>query len=266
MRDRSFTRNPRATTERVLNTEKRRKKWASNIYPCRLRPTRFARPLTRTDASLSIASYAPKSWTRSRDELRPFTEATPLGADDFSGRRTRRTGGLDRALAEIPRARDESRGARRGRQDARSCDQLSTPSHADNLDRPRRARPDDSSRPMGVRFLPVPARLRSPVQHDLGDDRLHRGKRRDARDSRQQSLRRQAALHRSRHRAGRDDQRVGALLHRQHLSRRRREPLESYPHRNQHHLQRLVAPPGRKSIPIGAAGNRAHAPGRPACD
>ena len=27
-------------------------------------------------------------------ELRPFTEATPLGPDDFSGRRTRRTGGL----------------------------------------------------------------------------------------------------------------------------------------------------------------------------
>src|SRR5260370_24571006 len=27
-------------------------------------------------------------------ELRPFTEKTPIGADDFSGRRTRRTGGL----------------------------------------------------------------------------------------------------------------------------------------------------------------------------
>jgi ectoine hydroxylase-related dioxygenase (phytanoyl-CoA dioxygenase family) len=27
-------------------------------------------------------------------ELRPFTDATPIGADDFSGRRTRRTGGL----------------------------------------------------------------------------------------------------------------------------------------------------------------------------
>jgi hypothetical protein len=28
------------------------------------------------------------------EELRPFTEKTPIGADDFSGRRTRRTGGL----------------------------------------------------------------------------------------------------------------------------------------------------------------------------
>ncbi len=36
-------------------------------------------------------------------ELRPFTEATPLGADDFSGRRTRRTGGL---IARSPRCRE----------------------------------------------------------------------------------------------------------------------------------------------------------------
>jgi hypothetical protein len=36
-------------------------------------------------------------------ELRPFTEATPLGADDFSGRRTRRTGGL---VARSPKCRE----------------------------------------------------------------------------------------------------------------------------------------------------------------
>jgi hypothetical protein len=36
-------------------------------------------------------------------ELRPFTEATPLGADDFSGRRTRRTGGL---IARSPKCRE----------------------------------------------------------------------------------------------------------------------------------------------------------------
>jgi ectoine hydroxylase-related dioxygenase (phytanoyl-CoA dioxygenase family) len=36
-------------------------------------------------------------------ELRPFTEATPLGADEFSGRRTRRTGGL---IARSPKCRE----------------------------------------------------------------------------------------------------------------------------------------------------------------
>src|SRR5271156_4797542 len=37
------------------------------------------------------------------DELRPFAEATPLGPDDFSGRRTRRTGGL---VARSPKSRE----------------------------------------------------------------------------------------------------------------------------------------------------------------
>lgn len=36
-------------------------------------------------------------------ELRPFTEKTPLGADEFSGRRTRRTGGL---IARSPKSRE----------------------------------------------------------------------------------------------------------------------------------------------------------------
>src|SRR5579863_9867838 len=36
-------------------------------------------------------------------ELRPFTDATKFGADDFSGRRTRRTGGL---IARSPKSRD----------------------------------------------------------------------------------------------------------------------------------------------------------------
>ncbi len=36
-------------------------------------------------------------------ELRPFTDATPFGPDDFSGRRTRRTGGL---IARSPKSRE----------------------------------------------------------------------------------------------------------------------------------------------------------------
>ena len=37
---------------------------------------------------------APDVMDQVADELRPFTDATPFGPDDFSGRRTRRTGGL----------------------------------------------------------------------------------------------------------------------------------------------------------------------------
>src|SRR5258708_32227200 len=37
------------------------------------------------------------------EELRPFTDKTPIGADDFSGRRTRRTGGL---IARSPKSRE----------------------------------------------------------------------------------------------------------------------------------------------------------------
>jgi ectoine hydroxylase-related dioxygenase (phytanoyl-CoA dioxygenase family) len=37
------------------------------------------------------------------NELRPFAEKTPIGADDFSGRRTRRTGGL---VARSPKCRE----------------------------------------------------------------------------------------------------------------------------------------------------------------
>jgi len=40
---------------------------------------------------------------RIRAELRPFLDATPLGTDDFSGRRTRRTGGL---IARSPTCRE----------------------------------------------------------------------------------------------------------------------------------------------------------------
>src|SRR5271154_3932260 len=36
-------------------------------------------------------------------ELSPFTEKTPFGPDDFSGRRPRRTGGL---IARSPKSRD----------------------------------------------------------------------------------------------------------------------------------------------------------------
>jgi len=46
---------------------------------------------------------APATFDRVRAELTPYLEATPYGPDDFSGRRTRRTGGL---IARSPACRD----------------------------------------------------------------------------------------------------------------------------------------------------------------
>ena len=46
---------------------------------------------------------APEVMDQVAAELRPFTDSTPIGADDFSGRRTRRTGGL---IARSPKCRE----------------------------------------------------------------------------------------------------------------------------------------------------------------
>ena len=51
-------------------------------------------------------------------ELRPFAENTPLGPDDFSGRRTRRTGGL---IARSPKCRELVMHPRRARRRRARC-------------------------------------------------------------------------------------------------------------------------------------------------
>ena len=62
--------------------------------------------------------------------------------------------------------------------------------------------------------------------------------------------------------AGRDDQGLGAALHRRRLSWRRRESLRCDSRRHQHHLQCFVAAPGRESVSLGAARNREDPAGR----
>ena len=102
--------------------------------------------------------------------------------------------------------------------------QLPAAPHPGHRHRARRARPDDPPRPVGLRLLPVPGRLRGAVQHDLGDDRLHRGERRHAGRSRAATCADDSCeLTPRRHRAGRDAGGLGAPLHRLRVPRRRRQ-------------------------------------------
>jgi len=55
------------------------------------------------DACVVVDRLAREALERVRDEMALFVEATPPGGDDFSGRRTRRTGGL---VARSPAARE----------------------------------------------------------------------------------------------------------------------------------------------------------------
>ena len=127
-------------------------------------------------------------------ELEPYLAATAPGGDDFAGRNTRRTGALHRALAGVSRSGGAPARARRARPRARRPrDELPAASHAGDRDRTGRARAARAPRPVGVRLLRVPRRLRGRVPHDVGDVGLHRGERRDARHPGQQHVGRPAA-------------------------------------------------------------------------
>lgn len=53
-----------------------------------------AAALARDGAAIVDRVVSPEIMDHARDELRPWLDATSFGPDDFSGRRTRRTGGL----------------------------------------------------------------------------------------------------------------------------------------------------------------------------
>ena len=155
-----------------------------------------AEALRRDGVAVIDRLVAPVVMDEARAELRAYMAATQTGPDDFSGLNTRRTGGL---IARSAACRDLIMNSLVL---ATVKDVLS---HATNFQLhltqviaigPGEPAQTDSSRSVGVRLLSVPERLRSPVQHDLGDDRLHRRERRDPRDSRQQSARGQAAASR----------------------------------------------------------------------
>ena len=59
--------------------------------------------LARDGCAVVDRLVPPTLLDRARDELRPYLDATPAGADEFSGRHTRRTGGL---IARSPTSRE----------------------------------------------------------------------------------------------------------------------------------------------------------------
>ena len=147
--------------------------------------TRSRRRCASRAASSSSGSSPDEQMDRIEAELEPFLGATPAGGDEFTGCNTRRTGSLLARSREFGAARRAPDRARRARPCARrSRDELSAAPHPGDRDRSGRARAARAPRPVGVRLLPVPGGIRGRVPHDVGDERLHRGERRDARDSR----------------------------------------------------------------------------------
>src|SRR5258708_11994110 len=106
MRDSISRQNPRATTERGLNTEKEKRKSMSIIHlPVSASADEICGALNEDGCVVVDRVVRPEAMDEVADELRPFTEKTPLGADEFSGRRTRRTAGL---IPRSPKSRQLS--------------------------------------------------------------------------------------------------------------------------------------------------------------
>jgi len=83
-------------------------------------PAEVCAVLARDGAVVVDGLVPPATMDRARDELAPWLDATPLGPDDFTGRRTRRTGGLVarsttcRELVMHPLVLDTTRGLLEG--------------------------------------------------------------------------------------------------------------------------------------------------------
>jgi len=67
------------------------------------KPEQITEALSQAGCAVVERVLAPDFLERLRSELAPHIEATPFGPDDFSGRRTRRTGGL---IGRSPTCRD----------------------------------------------------------------------------------------------------------------------------------------------------------------
>ena len=215
------------------------------------RPRRWPPWSAGTGPWWSRAWSAPACSTGSRPSCGPFSRPRRPGPTTSAGT-TRRTGALiarspaSRELVMHPLALGTAADVPRARH------QLPAAPHPGHRHRPRRDGPADPPRPVGLRLLPLPAGLRGAVQHHLGPHRLHRGERRHP-DRAGQQPPRTSVLRARRHRAGRDDAGLGALLLGQRVPRRRGQPFRARPDRPQHHLQRGLVAPGGEPVPLGAA-------------
>ena len=142
---------------------------------------------------------------------------------------------------------------RRHRSPAAPSAELPAAPHAGDLDRSRLSRSVDPSRPVGVRLLRLPERLRRAVQHHLGAHRFHGSQRRHPGDAGQPASARQLRAHRRRDRAGRDDQGFVPALHGQGVPRRWRQHVRADSTRVEHHLQRRLVASGGEPVPVGTA-------------
>ena len=130
----------------------------------------IAAALTEDGAAI-VDALAPASvMDRAAQEMQPYIDATPIGRDDFAGRRTRRTGGL---IARSETCRDLVMNplvlsvAKKMLAHAATFQVHLTQVITIAA---RGGGSSNSSRPMGIQFFSVPERLRGPTQHDLGDD------------------------------------------------------------------------------------------------
>ena len=152
------------------------------------------------------ATDSPASWSRG-------WTTTPLGADDFSGLNTRRTGAL---LSRCPSSVDAggpSAGARRGRSHAvAEEDDVPTAPHAVDRHRPGSPAQHLHRDHWCFDFFPFPRDVDVEVSSIWALDRLHRGERRDPRGARQPSHRGRRPLHAGGLAARRDAARVGGAV------------------------------------------------------
>ena len=196
-------------------------------------------------------------------ELAPYLAATAPGGDDFVGRNT---GAPARCIARSPglsRSGGAPARARRARPSAgRPRDELPAASDAGDRHRTGRTCATRAPRPVGVRLLRVPRRLRGRVPHDVGAVGVHRRERRDPRHPGQPHVGRPAATRQWPTRSPRRCPRLGAALCRLALPRRGREPFRRARARHQRRIHALVAAPRGEPVPRVPARGRARARAR----
>ncbi len=188
-------------------------------------------------------------------EMADHVAATPFGSDDFSGRTTKRTGGLiarseaARELVQHPLVLDV---AGRLMHQASKIQVHLTQIISIGPDSPGQSIHRDE---WAFDFFPFPSDVHpqcntiwamTDFTEENGATRLIPGS---------QDWPVEARPRRERDRARRDDQGVVPALHRQGVPRRRRQPFRCGPDRTEPHLLRRMAPSGGEPVPLVPTGD-----------